>query len=123
MEFLDTAEGMRAFVAKASIEGEGFWMVHDTPFTAVVVPAGYMVAISGNFKTAAKGEDLQCQGAEGSRWGVMDSSDKSEVQQVHKSVSQILQAYPALRQGDYSTWLMCLEKYLLPACSSSGTTE
>ena len=111
LDHIFTADGSTTFVMQAN-SGDGFWCVHDEPNAMMTVPAGYITATLGKYSS-----DKDANGCHGLRWCVMDFTNKATVTSTISHVKEILQTYPGLKDSEYSKWLECLEKYLLPQAS------
>jgi hypothetical protein len=83
---------------------------HDEPNTCVVVPAGYIMVITGKFSDAKEAE-----GAQGMRWSILDSTSKKELVAVKNIVEQMMDTYTELKNSEYKQWCECVDKYLIPA--------
>jgi hypothetical protein len=97
-------------LCQARKEGEGFWLVHDEPNSALVLPAGYITVVVGNFS-----DDKDDDGAHGMRWSILDTASLCEVRRAQETVAEMIAAFPELAGGDYETWKTLLSTVLLPA--------
>ena len=92
------------------MQGEGFWIVHDEPNTALVLPAGYMVAVVGNFS-----DDKNDEGAYGMRWSYLDTKCTEKVRDIKKTVSSMIESFPLFwhpattRRGSRSCSMCCCQ--------------
>ena len=118
LALLNSESGMRKFLAAAKQEGKGFWMIHDEPNTAIVIPAGYIVAITGNH-SASKTEE----GASGLCWSYLDARKREPLLACKALVSDMLRTFPDLNKGDYKIWFECLDKVLCPAVSADPAAD
>jgi hypothetical protein len=79
----------------------------------LVIPAGYIVTIAGNFKPLE-------QGAHGMRWSYLDSSSVTDCEFTQNMLIDIMKAYPDMAEGDYINWAECLRKFVLPMAKSKA---
>lgn len=110
LDKLQSDSGMKNLLQKAKEPEAGFWVVHDEPNTALIIPAGYLVIVTGNYNKA-KEED----GANGMRWSFLDAASNDEVKLCSDLVGGMLDTFPELKVGDYKAWDSCLKQFLLPA--------
>ena len=96
---------------QVNTKGEGFWLQHEAAGSCLLIPPGYMVAVSGNY---AKDED----GSNGLRWGLLDVESSTQLGMCEKVVEGIIEAYPACNEGDYPVWLQCLRRHLSPGAAA-----
>jgi hypothetical protein len=101
-----------------NIKGEGFWLQHESAGTCVVIPPGYMVVVTGNYEKDGAGED----GSHGLRWGLLDSLCPSELSTSEQLVANIIDTYPACKEGDYPAWLQCIRRHLRPAAAADAAS-
>ena len=80
--------------------------MHDEENSVIIVPAGYLVCVSGNHSDDS--------GAQGFRWSYLDGT-LDAVTECIKRLEAIQEAMPELQEGDYETWRDCLNKYVLPS--------
>jgi hypothetical protein len=99
---------------QVNTKGEGFWLQHEAAGSCLLIPPGYMLAVSGNY---AKDED----GSNGLRWGLLDAGSGTQLGICDKVVAGIIEAYPSCRQGDYPVWLQCLRQHLSPVVAASSS--
>ena len=78
----------------------------------MVVPPGYMVAITGGFNAE--------NGASGLRWSVLDHASHADIMACECHVKDISVAFPEV---DYKDWKECIGKYLIPAATGMQSTE
>jgi hypothetical protein len=101
-----------------NINGEGFWLQHEAAGTCLIIPPGYMVVVTGNYDKDTAGED----GSHGVRWGLLDAVSSSELSTCEKLVENIIETYPACKEGDYPAWLQCIRRHLLPAAAAHAAS-
>ena len=99
--------GMRAFMRDTEDETKGFWTIHDTPHSVVMVPRGMVIVTSGLHAGSDKEDN---QGAVGIRWGWMNVA---EAEAVNEDVKNMLQVYPGLKDGPHAHWQKALETFII----------
>ena len=110
IEHVQTDKGFKQFLEDAKDEAKGFWFVHDAEYTAVCIPPGFVLFSCGQC-SSAKG----ARGAHGMRWSLLDLAKPDDIRAADKHVTTILSTYPELKNDEYLSWQMCLNKYLVPA--------
>ena len=103
-------KGFREFLASAGKADEGFWALHDKPHSCLIVPAGHVIVTCG-----LHSDDKDAKGANGLRWSFLQVQRPAALQAAKDRLAQIISAYPELNTDEYSDWMACLERYLLPA--------
>ena len=78
----------------------------------MIIPPGYMVAVTGGFDAE--------NGASGLRWSVLDHSSHADTVACDRHVQDISNAFPEV---DYRDWRECIAKYLVPAVSGKRSIE
>ena len=58
---------------------------------------------------------MDAKGADGLRWSFLQVQRPAALQAAKDRLAQIISAYPELNTDEYSDWMACLERYLLPA--------
>lgn len=115
MDGLATDAGLKDFVKKAAISGEGFVTLHEEAGTCLVIPAGYVVAISGKH---SEDED----GASGLRWGSLDINSEAEVKLTAALLDGMAATYPDMSSpgSDYASWRDCVRRLAVATTMSVG---
>lgn len=109
LEHILTTAGLRSFVAKCQSQGSGFWIVHDSPGSVVVLPAGHVLVMCGMFSAD------QAANTNGVRWSMIDTLSAQACRTAKLRTEQAVETYPELRGTEYTLWAECLEKFLIPA--------
>ena len=103
-----TEQGFREFLASTEKQDEGFWVVHDIPYTSIMIPAGHIIITCGFHSN-----DKDAKGCDGMRWSYLPYKHSSSVVNAKNRLCAIMETYPDLNTDEYAAWRSCLDRYLI----------